>query len=259
MTSVNKNFKVKNGIDVLNGAVVIPNPPTDATHAANKEYVDTIAETIGVGPTGPAGTYDVAPTPPANPDEGDIWYDETVGATYLYYDSYWVEIAGAQGPTGPTGATGAGVNILGNYPTEEDLIAAQPTANPGDAYLVAGDLYVWDDINNQWDNVGNIQGPAGAVGVTGPVTLAGTSTNATIGINSSSANTANFVVQRDGSGNFAANEVTATLIGNYSIYQTTGGSVNSRKKIYVADPSISAIGTNGAGLVNPALGDLWFW
>ena len=62
----------------------------------------------------------------------------------------------------PKGEAGTGVNILGRYNTEADLIAAHPSGNPGDAYLVQGDLYVWDPDNNQWLNVGNIQGPAGA-------------------------------------------------------------------------------------------------
>ena len=61
----------------------------------------------------------------------------------------------------PKGKDGTGVNILGSYPTEGDLNTAHPIGNPGDAYLVQGDLYVWDAENDQWLNVGNIQGPAG--------------------------------------------------------------------------------------------------
>lgn len=268
MASVNKNFKVKNGIDVLNGAVVIPNAPTDATHAANKGYVDTIAQTVGVGPTGPAGTYEVAPTPPANPDEGDIWYDELTGASYLYYDNFWVEIGGPQGPTGPQGVTGpqgAGLTILGQYATLQELTTADPTGSAGEAYLVGPDLYVWDSITAGWVDVGNIQGPSGIISVTGPLTNTGTNSSAVLGINASSANTNNFVVQRDGSGNFIAGTVTANLtgdvtgnlIGNSTVYQTTTGSINSRKKIFVANPT--QVGPTGAGLVGPATGDLWFW
>jgi hypothetical protein len=47
------------------------------------------------------------------------------------------------------------------------LIAAHPTGNVGDGYLVAGDLYVWDSDSSTWVNVGNIQGPQGATGATG--------------------------------------------------------------------------------------------
>jgi hypothetical protein len=44
------------------------------------------------------------------------------------------------------------------------LQTAHPTGNAGDGYLVDGDLYVWDAIGEEWDNVGNIQGPTGPQG-----------------------------------------------------------------------------------------------
>ena len=63
---------------------------------------------------------------------------------------------GPQGEQGPAGADGTGVNILGSFPTENDLPG---TGDPGDAYLVQGDLYVWSENNNDWENVGNIRPP----------------------------------------------------------------------------------------------------
>jgi hypothetical protein len=76
-------------------------------------------------------------------------------------------LTGPQGPTGPTGPQGTGVNILGSYSSYAALVAAQPTGNIGDAYLVNGNLYVWDNINSEWDNVGNIEGPTGPTGAAG--------------------------------------------------------------------------------------------
>lgn len=76
--------------------------------------------------------------------------------------------AGAKGDPGVKGDDGTGVNILGSYPTYAELAAAHPTGNPGDAYLVAGDLYVWDSIGAAWSNVGNIKGPQGLDGPEGP-------------------------------------------------------------------------------------------
>ena len=85
---------------------------------------------------------------------------------------------GPQGPTGPqgergeTGKDGTGVTIKGSYESEEALKAAHPTGTAGDAYLVAGNLYVWS--GEDWTNVGEIKGPkgdkgdTGAVGPTGP-------------------------------------------------------------------------------------------
>lgn len=74
---------------------------------------------------------------------------------------------GPQGPTGATGAQGAATTILGTYATRDALVAAHPTGNLGDAYLLAdGTLEVWE--SSTWVNVGNIQGPTGPTGQTGP-------------------------------------------------------------------------------------------
>lgn len=68
---------------------------------------------------------------------------------------------------GADGKDGTSITILGSYSTEAELIAAHPTGNKGDSYLVAGDLYVWDVSTNAWKNVGSIQGPAGTDGIDG--------------------------------------------------------------------------------------------
>jgi hypothetical protein len=46
---------------------------------------------------------------------------------------------------GPQGDPGVGVRILGSFDTYEELVAAHPSGQPGDAWLVAGDLYVWTE------------------------------------------------------------------------------------------------------------------
>ena len=68
------------------------------------------------------------------------------------------------GLNGSDGVDGTSVNILGSYNTLAELQAAHPTGNSGDAYIIDGDLYVWAVDDNQWENVGNIQGPAGVDG-----------------------------------------------------------------------------------------------
>ena len=76
---------------------------------------------------------------------------------------------GVQGPKGEDGKDGTGVNILGSFNTVEELLAAHPTGNIGDSYIVNGKLYVWNEENQTWTNVGNIQGPKGETGEQGPV------------------------------------------------------------------------------------------
>ena len=65
---------------------------------------------------------------------------------------------------GSNGTVGA---ILGSYNTLADLKAAHPTGEKGDTYLVQGELYVWCLDNNDWQSVGNIQGPAGYTPIKG--------------------------------------------------------------------------------------------
>lgn len=102
---------------------------------------------------------------PTQPTEAQPYlWSKTV---YTYADgdtntSYTISVRGANGTDG---ADGHGLNILGNYDTMADLIAAHPTGNAGDVYMVGGDLVVWDDTNNQWNDVGRIQGPSGFDGL----------------------------------------------------------------------------------------------
>lgn len=68
---------------------------------------------------------------------------------------------------GKDGKDGTGITILGSYNTEEELLAARPTGNIGDSYLILGNLYVWSKTSSTWENVGNIQGPQGIEGKQG--------------------------------------------------------------------------------------------
>lgn len=72
----------------------------------------------------------------------------------------------AQGPQGPKGEDGEGLNILGSYSSIEDLKAQHPVGNIGDAYLINGILYIWDNDLQDWRGSGNIQGPKGEDGKT---------------------------------------------------------------------------------------------
>ena len=93
---------------------------------------------------------------------------------YMWQKTVTTYVDGTIGESKPTcisgakGADGTGVAILGSYATEAELKAAHPTGNVGDAYLVEGNLYVWCVEDNDWNNVGNIQGPQGPQGIQGP-------------------------------------------------------------------------------------------
>lgn len=69
-----------------------------------------------------------------------------------------------KGEKGETGTSGKSVNILGSYNSLEELKNAHPEGNINDAYLVNQDLYVWDDTQKNWQNVGQIKGDKGDTG-----------------------------------------------------------------------------------------------
>lgn len=82
-----------------------------------------------------------------------------------------VNVAGPKGDTGPAGKDGTGVSILGSYDDAEELEEAHPSGSAGDAYLVGGDLYVWN--GSGWQNVGSVQGPKGDTGPAGATGASG--------------------------------------------------------------------------------------
>lgn len=81
-----------------------------------------------------------------------------------YKEGIWGEFSnpalwakwGEKGEPGKDGNDGTSVNIKGEVASEDQL---PESAQPGDAYVVNGDLYVWDGL--RWNNIGSIKGPAG--------------------------------------------------------------------------------------------------
>lgn len=81
--------------DFIDVGVAGPTGPTGA------------ASTV-TGPTGPQGTFDILDETPADPSQGDVWFNSSDGRFYVYYDGFWVEsLSNEAGPTGPTGPTGS--------------------------------------------------------------------------------------------------------------------------------------------------------
>jgi hypothetical protein len=86
LATVDKDFRVKNGLQVANGGsfggAVTVGTPTDADHAVTKSYVDSL---IGNTPVGS--------TPPSSPSNGDMWFDTLTQRLNVYYASTWITIA----------------------------------------------------------------------------------------------------------------------------------------------------------------------
>ena len=47
---------------------------------------------------------------------------------------------GPKGDIGPTGPQGNGLQIMGSYSSEEELLQHHPTGNIGESYIISGDL-----------------------------------------------------------------------------------------------------------------------
>ena len=131
------------------------------------------------GPTGPAGTGDTGPTGPAGEagatgptgpagatgatGTGDTGPTGPAGATGA---TGATGPAGDTGPTGPQGPQGVSITFQGTVATVGNLPSSGNDVN--DAYIVEadGNLYVWD--GDSWNDVGQIIGPMGPTGATGP-------------------------------------------------------------------------------------------
>jgi hypothetical protein len=82
LATVDKDFKVKNGLVVTNGGsfggAVVVGTPTDNNHAATKQYVDSLTGSMAVGTT-----------PPSSPSNGTQWLDTLTNRVNFYYNGVW--------------------------------------------------------------------------------------------------------------------------------------------------------------------------
>jgi hypothetical protein len=89
LATVNKDFKVKNGLQVTGDAVIggtiSAATPTNSNHLATKSYVDALL--------GEASGIVVGAESPENPNNGDLWFDTLVERVNVYYNGIWLTIA----------------------------------------------------------------------------------------------------------------------------------------------------------------------
>lgn len=143
MSTVNKDFKVKNGLIVggggnFTGTVTIATPTLGA-HATTKDYVDAI--------TG-SPTIPVANTAPVSPTNGSLWFDTFTERLYVYYDEDWSAIANLkdaenlQDHIHDTSIDGSGLVI-------STFVSGGAYNEPG--YLVSGGFYDTETFEATWD------------------------------------------------------------------------------------------------------------
>ena len=118
-------------------------------------------KSLELSPVPPSEATNVANIDDNTPGKATLSLQLNAGLSDDTKNVYDLAVGVPVGIRGEKGEAGTGVNILGEKPTQGDLPAS---GNPGDAWLINGDLWVWDDVNNTWINVGSIQGPPGEAG-----------------------------------------------------------------------------------------------
>ncbi len=96
----------------------------DPTLAAGEVGFDSTENKIKIGDgtsswteleyaSGGGGSITVSETAPLDPQVGNLWFNSSNAVTYIYYDSFWIELSpsGPQGPEGPQGPAGPEANI----------------------------------------------------------------------------------------------------------------------------------------------------
>ena len=135
------------------------------------------------GPLGPTGATGLGATGATGPQGAT-----GVGATGATGPQGATGSFGYTGTTGATGPAGTSVNIVG---TVANVNLLPPTAADGAGYLINGNLYVY--AANVVTNVGTIQGPIGATGLTGNTGLQGNSFPAVVSLSNIVIQTANAI------------------------------------------------------------------
>jgi hypothetical protein len=136
--------------------ISLPDNPTDGQTVQIGTIIYTYDATVGVwnsnsavGPTLTPATVTTSDTAPSSPSNGDMWFDSSVGKTFIWYDdgtsTQWVQMnpntqtGGADGSSVTAYANLVAFPSLGN--TEGDFAFAQDTKA----------LYVWD--GTEWDRI----------------------------------------------------------------------------------------------------------
>lgn len=272
-------------------------PPTDDTVALQAEQkaidaynrvsvVETVVEdtvpsttiwTSSQDPTIPNYTFDISllsGTEGAVPKVGDFIMSSVYRYTIEEVGSTTVRAGSRVSYKGEAGEDGTSVTILGSYNTLADLQAAHPTGSTGDAYLVGGDLYVWN--GSAWEDVGTIQGPQGpqgATGATGPqgpqgnagVSITGVTeyylaTSASSGVTTSTSGWTTTVQSMSatnqylwnyeqviGTGGVTLNTTSPCIIGRYGQNGTNGRGISSITEYYLATSLSSGVTTSTSG------------
>ena len=101
-----------------NGAIAVDTTNHVFYYRSNNTWNQVTAE-------GGNASLTVSDTPPAGAEAGDLWFESDTGKTFVYYDSFWVEI-------GSSSTTALASSITGNAATATTLETARTISLTGD-------------------------------------------------------------------------------------------------------------------------------
>jgi microcystin-dependent protein len=112
LATSNKNFKVKNGLDVSGAATANSFVKAGGSATQFLKADGSVSE---------GSAAQVSETAPSSPAEGEVWFNSSNTITYIYYDGFWIEANPSEaGPTGPTGEPG--IIISEEEPIDTDVL-----------------------------------------------------------------------------------------------------------------------------------------
>jgi hypothetical protein len=101
-----------------NGAIAIDTTNNVFYYRSNDTWNQVTAD-------GGNASLTVSDTPPLGPESGDLWFESDTGKTFVYYDSFWVEV-------GESGGYVLAESISGNAATATKLATARTISLIGD-------------------------------------------------------------------------------------------------------------------------------
>jgi hypothetical protein len=147
-----------------------------------------------------------------------------------------------------TKVTNLNADLLDGYTTNSGNVANTVVVRNGSGNFSAGQI-------TATQLRGSLQyglGVSGALTITGGGTF-NNSSSKTINLNATSANTANYVVQRDASGNFTAGTITANLIGNVTGNISSADAIKTVSRSTNANHYLTFVNSNNGSATNESL------
>jgi hypothetical protein len=220
------------GINGTTGATGPAGPTNTATTATLGGVIIGHNLAVTLAGTLSAITSVISDVAPANPIEGDQWWDSVLGRGFVYYDGLWIEMSPNVGAVGPAGATGAGATGATGVQGATGEKGATGSTGPVGAT--------------------GLQGSTGQVGATGQ--LGATGSTGPVGATGLQGSTG----QIGATGQLGATGATG--------YQGTTGATGPQGISLVLIGSTATVttstvglGSPGQGWINTTDGDVYFW